>query len=104
MRDVTGEKQAPSGHPRPLISLAANPFDFRGVRRKQRIIMGGRRGHLGPTQRVADDANMQVFPVSVPIFVIHAAGWPGGDMGHDPKKKKKKKGWLANERSRIGNA
>ncbi|KAI7911037.1 hypothetical protein M0657_005131 [Pyricularia oryzae] len=71
MRDVTGEKQAPSGHPRPLISLAANPFDFRGVRRKQRIIMGGRRGHLGPTQRVADDANMQVFPVSVPIF----AGW-----------------------------
>uniref|UniRef100_L7IVX0 Uncharacterized protein n=1 Tax=Pyricularia oryzae (strain P131) TaxID=1143193 RepID=L7IVX0_PYRO1 len=30
MRDVTGEKQAPSGHPRPLISLAANPFDFRG--------------------------------------------------------------------------
>ncbi|KAI6295925.1 hypothetical protein MCOR21_010047 [Pyricularia oryzae] len=31
MRDVTGEKQAPSGHPRPLSSLAANPFDFRGA-------------------------------------------------------------------------
>ncbi|TLS22613.1 uncharacterized protein PpBr36_05734 [Pyricularia pennisetigena] len=30
MRDVTGEKQAPSGHPLPFISLAANPFDFRG--------------------------------------------------------------------------
>ncbi|TLD17839.1 uncharacterized protein PgNI_00415 [Pyricularia grisea] len=31
MRDMTDEEQAPSGHPHPLISLAANPFDFRGA-------------------------------------------------------------------------